>query len=306
MNILIIGLGSVAKKHISAIRQLQPDAVLYALRSGYDSENHDNIHNIYSLDEIKVTPEFILIANPTALHEGLIVKCLKFGCPLFIEKPVLSTLKNADAIIGLIQRSGINTYVSCNMRFHPAIQFLKSYLELNKLTINEVNIYSGSYLPEWRQSRDFRTIYSAHANMGGGVHLDMIHELDYCVWLFGAPDNVKSEKRSVSSLAIDSIDFAQFTLLYPSFSVNLTLNYYRRDAKREIEVLTSEDTITVDMIGNKISSKVSGICLFQKEFKMIETYKEQMSYFIDCIQSRKQPMNDIEFGIEILKIALYE
>ena len=304
MNILIIGLGSVAKKHVLAIRQLQPDAVLYALRSGYDSENHDNIYNIYSLNEINIIPDFILIANPTALHEEFIVKCLKFGCPLFIEKPVLNTLKNADAIIRLIKKSGVNTYVACNMRFHPAIKFLKSYMELNNLTINEVNIYSGSYLPEWRQGRDFRTIYSAHAGMGGGVHLDMIHELDYCVWLFGAPDNVKSEKRSVSSLNISSIDFTQFTMSYPAFVANVTLNYYRRDAKREIEILTPDDTLKVDLISNQINWKLADICLFKEEFNMIETYKHQMSYFINCIQNRQQPMNDIAFGVKILKVAL--
>lgn len=306
MNILIIGLGSVARKHILAIRKLRPQAKLYALRSGYNGENYDHIHNIYSLDEVTFAPEFILIANPTSLHEEFIVKCLKFGCPLFIEKPVLKDLTNADAIIRLISESEFITYVACNMRFHPALQFLKGYLEESKLAINEVNIYSGSFLPEWRPGRDFRTIYSAQASMGGGVHLDMIHELDYCVWLFGTPGSVKADKRSMSSLNISSVDFAHYAIFYPSFVANVTLNYYRRDPKREIEILTLDDTLTVDLILNQVSWNLAGTCLFKEDFNMTDTYEHQMAYFLGCIQNRQSPMNNVNFGIDILKVALHE
>ena len=305
MNILIIGLGSIGWKHVAAIRELVPNALIYALRSSKEAVIELNIQNIYSILDIDFKLDFIIISNPTVFHEDTITRCLEIGCPLFIEKPVLANLKNSDSLALEIERKNIITYVACNMRFHPSIQFLKNELLTKINKINEVNIYCGSYLPEWRPGRDFRTIYSTKKNMGGGVHLDLIHELDYCLWLFGKPEGFKNIKRSVSSLSIDSIDSAQFHLFYPFFTANISVNYYRRDAKREIEIVTDENTYFIDLITNKIIDKLSRNIIFEQEFNMKETYINQLNYFLNHISHQKQTMNDFNCGIESLKIALH-
>lgn len=308
MNILVIGLGSIAKKHISAIRELNLDAVIFALRSSKNAENYSNIHNIYSLDELIAKPDFVIISNPSRMHEDAILVSLQFNCPLFIEKPVLSSLSNANSIISAIKNKKIISYIACNMRFHPALQFIKKYLHDTqlKLIINEVNIYCGSYLPEWRPEHNFRENYSSSSDLGGGVHLDLIHELDYCMWLFGQPIDVKSLKRSKSTLAIDAVDCAYFHLTYPAFTANISLNYYRRDAKREIEIITSEDTIVIDLLTCRILKKVSGEVLFEKIFIMAETYSAQLVFFLNHILNNRQPMNGIEESVATLKIAMHE
>jgi predicted dehydrogenase len=306
MNILIIGFGSIAEKHVKAILEVQSGASIYALRSATGAEQHKDIQNVHSLNELKIKPDFVVISNPTSLHGKTILECLDLECPLFIEKPVLNDLKDAERIIKEVRKKNTITYVACNLRFHPALQFLKQYIDTKNPHVNEVNVYCGSYLPDWRPDRDFRITYSANANMGGGVHLDVIHELDYCFWLFGIPSDVSSKKRSVSSLHIDAVDYAQFNLLYPSFTANVTLNYYRRDFKRQIEIVTSEDTLVVDLIKNRIFSNISGNVLFEQPFDLNETYLKQMEYFIDHIQKGKQPMNGFAEGVEVLKIALQE
>ena len=60
MNILIIGLGSIAFKHISVIRSINPNAVIYAFRSSLNSEEQKGIINIYELDfsDIKYSGHF--------------------------------------------------------------------------------------------------------------------------------------------------------------------------------------------------------------------------------------------------------
>lgn len=306
MKILIIGLGSIAKKHISAIREIVPKAEIYALRFSIGSETYEDVINIYSLNNLKISPDFIIISNPSEFHRDAILKVLHFNKPVFIEKPVLSSLKGKDEIVFELQKRKIFSYVACNLRFHPAIEFLKHYLDTMKPRINEVNIYCGSYLPDWRPGKDFRQIYSSNANMGGGVHLDLIHELDYCTWLFGIPENIISEKRNSSSLNISSIDNAHFLLKYSQFTATVTLNYYRRDSKREIEIVTDKDTLHVDLINNRVSSRIGGEIIFEGLFDIRDTYKNQLKYFISSIQQNKQPMNSFEEGIETLKIALHE
>lgn len=305
MNILIIGLGSIAKKHINAISLIKPQAQIFALRSSKDAETYQQVQNIYSLQELTVKPDFVLIANPTQMHGEAINQCLNFNCPLFIEKPVLDSLIQSESIKKEINNTGVITYVACNLRFHPALVFFRKYLFERSPRINEVNIYCGSYLPDWRAGRNFRKIYSANANLGGGAHLDLIHELDYCTWLFGKPVSVNTLQRSVSSLEIDAVDYAQFSLIYSGFVANVILNYYRKDTKREIEMITEEDTITVDLLKNRVVNKCSRAVLFEQPFDMSETYLQQMQYFIDHIEKKEQPMNDFSEGLGVLKIALH-
>jgi len=306
MIILMIGLGSVGKKHLLAIGKLVSDAKIYALRSSLQADEYPGVKNIFSLNELKEKPAFVIISNPTSMHKTSLKDVLQLDCPVFIEKPVFHELMNTDQLLDEIQNRKTLTYVACNLRFHPAIQFLKSFLDTTKPAINEVNIYCGSYLPEWRPGIDFRTSYSARKDMGGGVHLDLIHELDYCTWLFGMPLNVDSNKTNLSSLNIEVPDNAQFRFGYSSFNANINLNYYRRDAKREIEIVTDNDTIIADLLTNKVVSKPSGTVLYEKPFTMADTYYDQMSYFISHINQHLQPMNSIGEGVEVLKLALYE
>ncbi len=306
MKILIIGLGSIGKKHVDGILNLYSDAEIYALRTSYSSELYKSVINIYSKNEIPSDVDFIIISNITSSHEDTILDMLDLACPLFIEKPVISDLKNSDKINYLLAKSGVKTYVACNMRFHPSIEFIKNYIETNSIRINEVNIYSGSFLPDWRPGKDFRNIYSANKGMGGGVHLDLIHEIDYCCWIFGFPKSFKSMQLNKSSLEIDSIDSARYLLEYSDFSAGISLNYYRRDAKRQIEIVTDIDTIEVDLLKNKVTSSLSNKVLFQGDFNIIETYTNQVNYFINHLHSMNGPMNNFENAIKVLKIAMNE
>ena len=284
MNILLIGLGSIAKKHIAALRALNIDFKIYALRSNKNAEIEEGIKNIYNLDEANVVFDFAIISNPTHLHFEYIEKLAQKGIDLFIEKPAIHSLANADKLVGLIRDAKIKTYVACNMRFHPCIAFLKNKVDTETLRINEVNVYCGSYLPDWRPEKDFRTIYSANASMGGGVHLDLFHELDYTIWLFGLPNESKFVLKSTSSLNIDSIDYANYVLEYDKFNTSIILNYYRRKPKREIEIVLEHETWSVDLINNVINND-NGELMFQvSAFNVKETYSDQLRYFINYLK----------------------
>lgn len=306
MNVLLVGLGSIGKKHVDAIIELEPSANIFALRSGNNAEVYKSVVNLFPNDEFPKEIDFAVISNVTSLHGKTINELLQYRYPLFIEKPVLSSLEGGNIISRKIAQNEILTYVACNLRFHPSLQFIKKYLDLNRPRINEVNIYCGSYLPNWRPDRNFKTVYSADKDLGGGVHLDLIHEIDYCTWLFGFPSFYASDKRSVSSLGINSIDYANFRFRYADFSASITLNYYRRDAKRTIEILTEDDTLVVDLISNTVSSNSTGSVLFESKMKIADTYKEQMLYFLTKIKNGEQPMNSFDNAFKVLQIAMHE
>lgn len=305
MNVLIVGLGSIARKHITALKTINVNIKIYALRSSLDADVIDDVVNIYDLNTTNLVFDFAIISNPTNLHSKYIKILSDKEINLFIEKPPVNSLDEVDDLMDRIQEKNIKNYVACNLRFHPCINYIKEFLLKNKSKlINEVNVYCGSYLPEWRPNKDFRTIYSANPEMGGGVHLDLFHELDYINWLFGTPLKTQSSKRNVSSLNINAVDYANYILEYENFTANIVLNYYRRDPKRTIEILFEDETITVDLIKNTIV-KNNGEILYQNEnFKMIDTYVNQMKFFIESLKNKQEQMNTFAKSIEVLKICL--
>ena len=306
MNVIIIGLGSIGKKHIDALKKIEPNVVIFALRSSKCEDVYLDVINIYSILDIQTIIDFVIISNITSEHEKSILQVINLNCPIFIEKPVLNNVTNSENISKKLASKNILTYVACNLRFHPAIQYISKYIKSNDLKINEVNIYSGSFLPDWRKGKNFRENYSSNKKLGGGVHLDLIHEIDYCTWLFGFPEKVLSVKKSSSTLNIDAFDYANYILQYPKFVATIILNYYRRDKKRQIEILTDDSTILIDLEKSIIINLTTNEILFSKNFNILETYLDQMIYFIENIRSDNQPMNSFDNAVNVLKLAINE
>ena len=221
---------------------------------------------------------------------------------MFIEKPIYSSLDIED-LVNSVGSKGISTYVACNLRFLECIKFIKDKLPLfpNK-KLNEVNVYCGSYLPEWRPNVDFRETYSANTELGGGVHIDLIHELDYLYWLFGMPNKVIRIFKSQSSLAISSYDYANYVLDYSGFCVGVVLNYYRKDSKRTLELVFEDETWNIDLLNNQIKCKNQ--ILFSSEQRIKDTYITQMEYYIHCLSKKTDTYNTISDAYNVLKICL--
>jgi len=305
MNILIIGLGSIGERHINAIKSIISQATIFALRSGNNSKKYPDVTDIYHLDEIStINIDFAIISNPTAEHKKTIENLTKYDFPLFIEKPLCSSLDIED-LIQSVYSKGIKTYVACNLRFLDCIRFIKDMAPLtSKKRLNEVNVYCGSYLPLWRPKIDFRNTYSVNPELGGGVNIDLIHELDYLYWIFGIPKEIIRIFRSQSSLSISAIDYSNYILDYNSFCANIVLNYYRRDPKRSLELVFEDETWNVDLLKNLITCNKETI--FSSEQRIPDTYLIQMEYFINCLKTNNKTFNNISDAYNVLKICIEE
>lgn len=300
MKVLIIGLGSIALKHIAAIGKILPNAEYYALRYDKNAQKKDGVISIFSLDELaEIVIDFAIISNPTAVHGETIKSLIPKNIPLFIEKPLFSALGNEE-LLREIKEKQIPTYVACNLRFLGSLQFVKAYIKDKR--INEVNSYCGSYLPDWRPGTDYRTTYSAHKELGGGVHIDLIHEIDYIYWLFGKPEKVSRVFSNTSSLDINAYDYANYTLSLPKFNASIILNYYRRDAKRTLEIVMEDETLLVNLLENKVYTDEE--LLFEDSHTIADTYEAQLRFFINEVVLGKTEFNTVHEAYEILKICL--
>ena len=259
---------------------------------------------LFNFINIVLLVSAVAISNPTNLHGDTIIKALEFKKPLFIEKPLLHKLLQVDEIIEKVKSYQIPTYVACVLRFHPVISYLKDMMNSVKGQVDEVNVYCGSYLPNWRADSDYRNSYSANEEMGGGVHLDLIHEMDYLYWMFGKPIQVKSTLRSNSHLNISAIDYANYQLIYPNFVASVTLNYFRKQNKRELEIVGPDFILNGNLIAYTLMEEISNKMIVDESSQIGTLYDKQMSYFIKGLRENAVYENDVQTGIEVLKLVL--
>ncbi len=305
MKILIIGLGSIAIKHMKVLKEISKNFIFYAYRSSKSSLNFKDVINIYNWNKcLAHNFEFCIISSPSSLHLTHLKLAEKLNIPLFIEKPLFINKKQISEF-NKLELKNIRIYVASNFRFNPIIQFLKNDFKISSEGVNEVNSYCGSYLPNWRPQKDYRHVYSSIKKLGGGVHIDLIHEPDYLSYLFGLPIKSIVKNKKVSSLEIDSMDSASIYFLYENFQAHIFLNYFRRDSKRTLEIVREKDTIFVDFLKGTVTELVANKVIYKTSSNSIyHSYKKQMQYFLDCIKNNKKNMNSVSEAISILNFIV--
>lgn len=304
MKVLIVGLGSISKKHIAALSSSYKQVDIFALRNEKTATSVESVVNIFDLKDAPKDLDFAIISNPTIKHFETIKSLLSLKIPLFIEKPSIHSLEGAEALVNEIEALNIKTYVACNLRFLDCLNFVKESIKNGRISeINEVNIYAGSFLPDWRPNVDFKKVYSAIPELGGGVHLDLIHELDYAFWLFGTPTSTQKTLKANSSLGIASTCYANYLLEYTNFCANITLNYFRKVPKRSLEIVYDDKVWEINLLKNSVSE--NGKVIFESQKTILDTYNPQILHFTKNMNNNNFEFeNSFKNSIEVLKICL--
>lgn len=287
MKVCFIGIGSIAKRHIANLIgiaeeqgfELHVDAVR---RKAVSSDTE--IENTYlSIAEIPNDYDAIFITNPTEFHVETIKQVQGKSRNFFIEKPLTSVRKMEDAKSLTIDSDSLY-YVACPLRYTNVIQYLKEFVSTHRII--GARCISSSYLPEWRPGIDYRTTYSAHKELGGGVSIDLIHEWDYLKFLFGSPSDVVYKSGKKSDLEMDCEDTALYIAEYPDKFVELHLDYYGRKTIREVMLFTPEETVIGDLTNSKISFIKSGEVIDFGEQRN-DFQKKELRHFLELIETRE-------------------
>jgi predicted dehydrogenase len=207
----------------------------------------------------------------------------------------------------IVRRKKSLVFLGYNLRFLPALQCVKA--QLLRQTIGALyfaQIEMGQYLPTWRTNIAYSESYSSKREYGGGVALDLSHEVDYMRYLFGEPCLWKTLKTKVSDLKIDSDDvFAGIYKYKSGFICHIHLDYLQPEPKRQIRIVGSKGYIICDLIGKWIEVR-SGRKKFRitKEsfFRIEDTYIAELKLFLKNLKKHREVAISINDGINDLKL----
>jgi len=303
----IVGLGSIGKRHLMNMsRVLESRGMTYSidLIRRKDSKPLDEaldkmISNVYvEPDKIPNDYDVMWITGPTHLHYEAIQSFSGKTKNMFIEKPVFD--RTEVDIAGLSLRAEGIYYVACPLRYTAVIQYVKNNVDL--AAVYSARVISSSYLPDWRPGTDYRETYSAHEAQGGGVSIDLIHEWDYLMYLFGKPEQVLNYRGQFSRLEIDSDDLSVYIAKYKTLLAEVHLDYFGRTPIRELQLFTADETIVADLLNSEIRFLNRNEVLRFSEDRNAFQLKEIENFF-DMLEGKKRNENDLETALATLKIA---
>ena len=302
MKIIFFGLGSIGKRHASLLKH-HFNHELYAFRHKKGNKNDLGIEEVYSWKEVEdLNPDVAFITNPTSLHVKTAIKCAEMGIDLFMEKPLSNSYEGVPELEKIVKENNIKIYTAYCLRFHSVIKWLKEYLE-DKEPLH-INAACTSFLPEWRENSGKKS-YSEFKDMGGGVILDLSHEIDYLYYLFGEMDILKASYAKMSDVTMDSEDFSDILFKFKKgFFANLHLNFLSYLKRREIIINCKYETIKGDFIDNSITIiREDDEEFIQFDEKKNDMYFKQLEYFFDNIES-DNIMNGLKESLEIFEIIM--
>jgi predicted dehydrogenase len=314
-KVLIVGFGSIGKKHLQVINESIPHAdILVLKRTNKISPEYKKLRFTSVISEaLDFEPQIAVISNPAPFHLAIASKLAKIGCHLLIEKPISDSLKDKVSFLDLLAKNPIKCQIGYNLRYLPSLIKLKQLLDQKIIgNLYSIRCETGQYLPNWRKGVDYRDGVSARRSLGGGVLNELSHEIDYLHWLLGEISWVSCWSDKVSLLEVDVEDVACILMgiksLYcpAELPVSLNLDFLRHDQTRQCTLIGAEGTLRWNAIDGTIqlykSNSGEWTEIFESSDKIQNSYLLQWEDFLSNIKLNRQPNVDASTGFHIVKI----
>jgi predicted dehydrogenase len=315
LRFLIIGGGSIGKRHIKNLQSLGY-LEIWCLKRKKDEnfEKETGVQSITSINELPGNIDAVLVCTPTSLHAEGIEIARKLDAAIFMEKPLIHRKEEFEKI-----KNGLSGYdkvffIGFMLRYHPLVQKIKSIIDSNTLgKTYSARLEFGSYLPFWHPWEDHRMGYAAKKDLGGGVINTITHELDLVQYFFGNPQTVLCDSKNLNKLNVEVEEIAEAIFGYDDKMVTLHLDYLQKEYDRNIKVLCDEGKITWIWHDHKVVVKKYNEDAVEyklaNDFDVNQLYVDELKDFIEIIVKSKfhHPLNfDHAVSNTELLLRMYE
>lgn len=318
MKAVVVGLGSIGRRHIKNLKTIDPGTRIAVLRRPSAEKGLGDVGGLVDeifcdpADALRWGPDVVFITNPAPFHMETAIGFAKNGVHLFVEKPLSVRVEDIDLVLRECGRKDLVLMVGYVLRFWEPFQCMRKTIAEGKIgRILSVHANVGRYLPDWRPGSDYRNNVSARRELGGGVVFELSHEIDYLRWMVGEVKEVSAFISKVSDFDIDVEDIAEINLRFDHEAMgHIHLDMVDRAMNRSCRIVGTEGTLTWDSNDNNrvrlYSGKDNTWCDLRETGPIDhnQMYILELTHFLDCVKKNKKPSVTGEDGRRVVEIVL--
>ena len=310
LKIGLVGVGGISTTHINAWEEME-DVTLEAL-CDVRSERLDMYpekRGYLDLDEMleKEELDILDICLPTYLHVEVAIKAMEKGLHVICEKPISLNAEDVERVYAVAQKQNVKFMVAQVVRFWPEYELLKN-IYLTKKYGKVLSGYMGRVgkIPKWSYDNWMRD-----EKRSGLVPFDLhIHDLDFMVYTFGAPQKTSCHRTKRSDQ-----DSLNVVYEYPGFYIGAEATWYAAHYPFHVSYRFQFEKAVVAYENGKCTIyEVGGNVLNLSEeegeagvlnLPKTNAYANEIRYFTDCVKADVEPTKvrpeELQKVIEILK-----
>jgi predicted dehydrogenase len=321
MKYAVFGLGFMGSTHLKALKNI-PQAELCAVVSdvpaalagdlsgvqgniGGPGEKLDfsNLRKFDNPYDALRDPEIeaVDLCLPTNLHYQVAVEALRAGKHVLVEKPMALTAAQCDEILREAEKSGRILMVAQVLRFVPSYRATAEMVKAGRLgAIRSAILRRRCSAPAW-------SLWLGQKNLSGGGIFDLlIHDIDFCLQVFGKPE-------AISAVGYEDmprgIDWITAQLHYPEIGgVVISGGWHHPKAFP----FSMEFTVVGDCGTLEYNSSGLPLTLYRDDGEAekvaipdTDGYQAEIQYFMDCcVNNRKPEFCPPQESANAVKVAL--
>lgn len=287
-HILVVGAGSVGKRHVQNLIYLKCSVSIVDTRK----DRRDQAKGIFDLMGCYSTLDHalksccydgVIIATPTKYHIDDCLVLIQKKIPVFVEKPLSMDAQEAYIIKREMIKSSFNkVLLGYTYRWWSPLKVFKDWLDTNEIGKPlHARFVMSANLEDWHPWEPYQEFFMAHKELGGGALLDESHFIDLMYDFFGLPDRLVSTVSKKSGLQISSDDEVDVIAQYKSgLNVTIHLDLYGRPHEKYITVVGELGTIKWSFDPNSVQkSKVA-----EQKWETVLFGQERNDMFIHALQ----------------------
>lgn len=311
-RIVVIGMGSSGQRFVETILTSLPEAEILAVSSRKVSFPGVSVTASLS-DVVAFNPTVAVICGSASARLETVRALPQSVQGILLEKPISTDLPTAIELRDALEELNVVVGVGYNLRYSPSLQDFKRRVDNRELgKVLSIRAETGQYLPSWRSGRDYRDTVSAQRELGGGVLLELSHEIDYLRWIFGEPDWVSAWVGKQSEFDIDVEDDALLTIGFEGCGESdtiigqVSLDFLRHDKTRSLHAVCEAGSLTWDGVRGAVHVFREGADAWQEEYSEQvggpSSYDLQWQGFAELLNQRPSPGASIGDGLAVMSV----
>lgn len=309
----IIGVGKLGAYHCNVINRLEQVTFSGVFDSDKDRKKEiASKYNCIAYDTVENLIENVDIVGvivPTQYHYEVVKKVIASGKPVFVEKPLTSTIEQAQEIVNFVSANKVAAQVGHIERYNPAIRALENY------NLTPMFIESHRLSPFDPRGTDVAVILDL-----------MIHDIDIILSI--VKSKIKDVYANGVAIVSDEVDIANARLQFENGCVaNVTASRISQKKMRKMRLFQKDAYISIDFLlrltevfrlGEKDEKPLNAVNLghidkgkhkrniiYEKPIIPEEdAMTQEWIDFLNAIENNKKPTVSVEDGLEALKVAL--